>query len=124
MELVAAPNPVSPNAEGFVEKITPQEPGENLFLFKCPTKHEDGKVCGHVHYRHAGYVKVMLPYLKPGNVKEMIVDNHSVMVCVLCKHCYVWAGGQMYDVTKHIDLTAWEKLEKEMYRATGPGGDC
>ena len=116
---------LTPAAEGFKEKVTPKEPGDNLFMFSCPTKEtEDGPECGGIHYRHAGYVQVLLPYIEPPKEKKMIRENHNVMVCVKCKHSYIWVSSQMYDVTNRIDLNAWEKLESQMYKATGPGGDC
>ena len=30
----------------------------------------------------------------------------------------------MYDITDRIDLEAWEELEREMEKCTGPGGEC
>lgn len=113
---------VHPDNEGFAEKVTPKSP-ENLFFFKCK-KVKRSKECGSIHYRHAGYLKTMLPYLKPGGEKRVCVDNVQVMVCVSCRACYVWVDDQMYDVTDQIDLKAWEKLEKEADKATGPGGEC
>lgn len=29
-----------------------------------------------------------------------------------------------YDVTDKIDMDAWDKAERELHRATGPGGQC
>lgn len=145
---------VHPSAPGFVEKITPKAPGESFFMFKCtkkmpvpageeqkdpepdyphnleieggpyrtPAKPEN--LCGNPHFRHAGYVTMFLPYMKPGNQKEIIAENRSVMVCTKCRNCYVWDGTNMFDITNQIDLKAWEKLEKEVIQATGPGGNC
>lgn len=108
---------VHPGAEGFKDRITPKAPGQDVFFFKCPK-------CESIHFRHAGYVKNMMPYLKHGGEKKVSVENLQVMVCVKCKGCYVWLFDQMYDVTDNIDLQAWERLEIEAHRATGPGGDC
>ena len=119
----AAPPPaaplatVHPEADGFREKCTPKKPDEGLFFFKCAG-------CGGIHYRHAGYVEVFIPFLKAGGAKEMVKDQRHVMVCVGCRRSYVWAGEQMYEVTDRIDLNAWEKSEVELHKATGPGGDC
>jgi len=52
------------------------------------------------------------------------MSPQQVMVCVKCKHSYIWVSEQMYDVTEHVDLNAWEKTEKEAHKATGPGGQC
>jgi hypothetical protein len=30
----------------------------------------------------------------------------------------------MRDITKLIDLKAWEKAEKDLHTSTGPGGQC
>ncbi len=114
-DALAAAGP-HPDAEGFKEKVTPKKPDENMFFFKCS--------CSGIHYRHAGYVKTLIPFIKPGGVKEVVADSRQVMVCVACKNCYVWAGEQMYDVTEQIDLNAWEKAEVELNAATGPGGEC
>ncbi len=105
-----------PDAEGFKEKVTPKKPDDDLFLFTC--------ACGGIHYRHAGYVKALIPFIEQGGQKKIVTDNHQVLVCVACKNCYVWAGSQMYDVTDRIDLKAWEKAEVELQAATGPGGEC
>lgn len=107
---------VHPNNEGFVERVTPITPGDDVFLFKCS--------CGNVHFRHAGYVKSMLPFMRAGNEKRVSVENMQVHVCTKCRNCYVWINEQMYDVTNQIDLKAWEKLEQEQHKATGPGGEC
>lgn len=107
---------VHPEAEGFREKVTPKKPNEDVFFFKCK--------CGGIHLRHAGYAKVMVPFIKAGGKKEVAMQEERVMVCVACKKCYIWNGEQMYDVTDKIDLKAWEKTEREAHKATGPGGDC
>jgi hypothetical protein len=107
---------VSLNDE-FSEKITPKKiEGNDLFLFKCE--------CGGMHFRHAGYVEMMMPYIKANKEKNVTTDSYPVKVCVKCRKSYVWADSQMYEVTDQIDLEAWEKFEKEAHKATGAGGNC
>lgn len=110
---------VHPDAEGFSERVTPKEAKENegVFFFKC-------KGCDGIHYRHAGYVKTMIPFMRTGGEKRINLDSLNLNVCVKCRKCYVWINEQMYDVTDQIDLAAWEKFEKEAHKATGPGGQC
>lgn len=108
---------VHPDNAGFVERVTPKRPGDDVFLFKCPG-------CGGCHFRHAGYVEVMAPFMRPGAEKRVAVESYPVKVCVACKSCYVWLNEQMYDVTDKVDLGAWEKTEREAHAATGPGGQC
>lgn len=130
---------VHPSNEGFAAKVTPKKPDDSLFMFECkkeihipgagpesdPYRTSDQTViCKGIHFRHAGYVELMLPFIKPGGTKEMALDSRQVMLCVKCKNAYVWVGEQMYDVTDRIDLKAWEKTEKEAFQATGPGGQC
>jgi hypothetical protein len=107
---------VHPDAEGFRERVTPKPLGENLFAFKC--------ACGRKHFRHAGYMQFLMPYLKPGGEKRVSCEEYRVMVCVACKRSFVWANEQMHDVTDQIDLEAWERTEREAHKATGPGGQC
>ncbi len=97
--------------------MTPKPPGDDIFFFTC-------KGCGGSHFRHAGYVEIMLPFMRPGGERRVGVESLPVKVCVSCKNCYVWINEQMYDVTKRIDLQAWEKAERELQTATGPGGQC
>ena len=116
---------VHPGNEGFVERVTPIKPGDDVFFFKC--KKKSGllsKECGSGHFRHAGYMKAMLPFLRAGGDKRVSVEDMQVMICVKCRASYVWINEQMYDVTDQIDLKAWEKFEKEAHKTTGPGGEC
>jgi len=102
----------------FKDKVKPKKiTAEELFLFRCPE-------CGNVHFRHAGYLESVMPYLKADKTQHITTDSLCVNVCTKCKHCYVWYSDQMYDVTDMIDLKAWEKTEKELHKATGPGGQC
>lgn len=108
---------IHPGREGFKEKVTPKEVDDTkLFIWKCS--------CGHQHLRHAGYMRVMMPYLESGGEKRMTCENFQVMVCVSCKKASIFVNSQMYDVTDRFDLKAWEKTEREAHQATGPGGDC
>lgn len=108
---------VHPENEGFVERVTPKQPDETIFFFKC-------KKCQGTHFRHAGYMQNLSPFMRAGGEKRVSMESLPVKVCVSCKSCFVWINEQMYDVTDQIDLKAWEKLEREMHKATGPGGDC
>src|SRR5947208_3609453 len=108
---------VNPKTEGFAERVTPKKPNNDVFFFECFG-------CKGTHFRHAGYVEIMLPFMRPGNERRVGMDSLPVKICVKCKNAYVWINEQMYDVTDKIDLTAWEHTEREMHRATGPGGQC
>ena len=110
---------VHPENAGFREKVIPKEVDDKkLFIYKCP------EPCGNSHFRHAGYLRVLLPYIEPGGDHRMSCDPHQVMVCTTCRKSTIWVNGQMYDVSDRVDLKAWEKSEKELHAATGPGGQC
>jgi hypothetical protein len=85
-----------------------------LQLLKCPND-------GHMHFRHAGYVMPMMPYIDKQEGKVSI-DAVQVMVCTKCRYSYIARDGKLHDVTSIIDLEAWEKLEVSAHKATGPGG--
>lgn len=109
---------INPQAEGFIERVTPKPiDGSKLFLHECGN-------CGGVHFRHAGYVEVLTPFIRPGDEKRMLMLSEPVKICVNCKHSFVWVSEQVYDLTDKIDVAAWERTECEAYRATGPGGQC
>lgn len=108
---------VDPRNEGFKERVTPKPLPKDVFLFECPG-------CKNVHFRHAGYVQVLAPFIRPGNERRVDKNSVQAMVCTQCKKVYIWVSEQMYDVTDRVDVNAWERTEKEMQRATGPGGDC
>jgi hypothetical protein len=108
---------VHPEASGFVERVTPCPPPDNVYFFKCTS-------CGHSHFRHAGYLQTMLPFMRSGGEKRVGLESYQVMVCVKCRRAYAWINEQMYDVTDQVDMKAWEKFEKEAQQATGPGGEC
>lgn len=107
---------VHPASAGFVECVTPIEPPDTVHFFKCE--------CGSIHYRHAGYVKTMVPFMRSGAEKKVSVANEQVMVCVSCKKSYAWINEQMYDISAQIDVKAWERAERDLQAATGPGGEC
>jgi predicted nucleic-acid-binding Zn-ribbon protein len=109
---------ISGSGQEFDEKVTPKTlNAEDLFLFRCPK-------CKGMHFRHAGYMESMTPYMNPKKEQKVAVDSYAVKVCVKCHRAYIWADTQMYDVTDQIDMEAWEKFEKEAQKATGPGGEC
>lgn len=107
---------IHPEAAGFVERVTPVKPPKDVYFFGCK--------CGSIHYRHAGYVKTMVPFMRSGGEKKVSVGNEQVMVCVSCKKAYTWINEQMYDISDKLDVKAWEKTEREMQAMTGPGGEC
>lgn len=117
LEVVKVTNP------GFIEKVTPKD-SKDLMLLLCSKTPKDKEKCGGIHFRHAGYVQTMLPFMRPNQDKKVELTSYQVMVCVKCKTCYVWAYDQLYDVTDRVDLNAWEATERELHKATGPGGQC
>lgn len=90
---------------------------DEMFLFQCSG-------CGNVHFRHAGYVEMLMPFIRADKEKKVSKDSYSVHVCTKCRQCFVWYGEKMRDITALIDLEAWEKAEVELHAATGPGGQC
>ena len=110
---------IHPEQEGFIKRITPVKPKEEegVFLFKCPN-------CAGIHFRHAGYVRSLVPFIRAGDERRINADSVAVHICVKCKTAVVWINEQMYDITDQIDLKAWEATEKEAHKATGPGGEC
>ena len=103
----------------FAESVKPMKliDADQLYLFKCPG-------CDGVHFRHAGYLEALMPFVRSDGDKKVEKDSYPVQVCTQCRQCYIWLNEQMYDVTELIDLEAWIKLEREMHEATGPGGEC
>lgn len=110
------------DAKTFEEASRPkgleEEPDKTkrLLFFKC--------TCGKAHFRHAGYLQTMMPLMRPGQGAKINTESLAVNVCVACRKSYVFSWEQMYDVTDQIDVKAWEKAEKELQAATGPGGEC
>ena len=103
--------------DAFQKKVTAKvlDTSEDMFLFKCSD-------CGNIHFRHAGYIESLIPFIKADREKSVCRDSLCVMICTKCKNCFVWYNEQMHDVTKLIDLEAWEKTERELHEALGPGG--
>jgi len=106
---------------------------DDLFLFKCEKKvgKVRKKICGNVHFRHAGYVEMMIPYVRPDSdaktkkeIGKIARDSFQVLVCTKCRSCYIYYEAKFWDITEHIDIKAWEKAEKELHKTTGPGGQC
>jgi len=93
-----------------------EDPSE-LFMFQCSG-------CRNVHFRHAGYIEVLMPFMRANREKKVSKDSYSVHVCTKCRKCFIWVNERMRDVTNLIDLEAWVKLEQELHKATGPGGQC
>ena len=110
--------PVHPDNKGFREKITPKPLAEekDVFFFKCS--------CGKCHFRHAGYMEILVPFVRPGDERCVAKETKQVKICVSCRKSYVWINEQMYDVTDLIDVNAWAEFEDEIHDAVGPGGDC
>jgi hypothetical protein len=107
---------VHPDNDGFRECVTPKAIGKDVFVFRCG--------CGHAHFRHAGYLEVLYPLMRPGQKKRVEVGSHQVRLCVKCRHAYIWIDEQMYDVSDQIDVEAWRKSEVLAQHATGEGGQC
>lgn len=103
----------------FSKFVTPKPVtnSEDLFLFKCSK-------CGNVHFRHAGYVEMLVPFIRADKQERVDASSSQVKVCTKCKSAFLWYNEQMYDVSSLIDVEAWAKTEREMQQATGPGGDC
>lgn len=103
----------------FEKCVNPQivKKPDELFLFQCSG-------CGNVHFRHAGYVEMLMPFMRADKEKKVGKDSYSVHVCTKCRKCFIWYNERMRDVTELIDLAAWEKAERELNKATGPGGEC
>ena len=97
-------------------KITKKNFSEHQALFRCS--------CGGFHFRHAGYVEAVMPFMRSDGERLISDDSNSVKVCVKCRKCYVFVTNKWYDITELIDLKAWEKAEEELHKATGPGGQC
>lgn len=122
---------VHPDGDGFKQKVDPKKIDGKIFLFRCSKilkgDPADESVpverCNNPHLRHAGYVKNIIPIMRTQQLKEVVFESVNVHVCTKCRSCYIHVDGQTYDVTEHIDLQAWEKVELEMDKAIGPGGN-
>lgn len=117
--------PVILDAAMMSDLLTPpihelKDPTQQINAIKCPK-------CGRIHFRHAGYIEAQFSVLAPrdGVLKpEVAIDSKPVKICVSCKTCIITSDSKIWDVTKYIDLSAWEKTEEEAHKATGPGGQC
>jgi len=113
-----APELSKGNQEGIVTEL---ESTDELLLLKCPK-------CQAVHFRHAGYMHPLakMDFVSASQTVETDITTTAVqvMICVNCKTSIINHAGKIKDVTKHVDLNAWEKTEKEAHKATGPGGEC
>ena len=98
--------------------VKPLDNTDSILLLKCPK-------CGHTHFRHAGYMITVTPYLE---IKTQSVNNVStnnpVHICIKCKTAILAVEGKIHDVTDHVDFEAWNKTEKIAHETTGPGGQC
>ena len=105
-------------AKAVDDYIIPMEQmPESILMITCPK-------CGGIHFRHAGYVETVLPYIEQGGEPRVVNESHPVKICVKCKTSVVAIGKNMYDITEKIDLEAWQKTEIEAHKATGHGGQC
>lgn len=119
--MLPTPEPIEIfKADSLVQKL---ENFDDMIVFKCPGTYRR-KPCGHTHFRHAGYMQFLIPWMKSDKKRKISKESTQVMVCVKCRSAYVYLNDTFYDVTDKIDLQAWEKTEKEMQKATGPGGEC
>lgn len=102
----------------FDSAVTPKvlTTTDELFMFKY--------ACGNTHMRHAGYIELVIPFMRPDKQAKVEQFSRQVNVCTRCKKCYIWNDNQMYDVTALIDLEAWTATEEKLHKATGPGGQC
>lgn len=121
---------VSANPDELRQKVTPKELDQSKTpVFVCTkvwqhaTASDPEVLCRGTHFRHAGYLQHLVPFAAADGAK-VAADPVQVMLCIKCKTAYSWIGGQVYDVSKHVDLQAWDRTEKDAYRATGPGGQC
>lgn len=103
---------IHPDKEGFKERVTAKSV-EDLHIFKCS--------CGKAHFRHAGYIQLMMPFMRAGNDKRISLSAEQVMICISCKKSYIWINEQMYDATELIDLGAWKVFEINASKLAGPG---
>lgn len=89
---------------------------DKLQLMGCPS-------CGHMHFRHAGYVLPLTPYVEKGESK-MMTEQVPVYICIKCKTSLTAIGGKLHNMSKVVDVASWEKTEVEAHKKTGPGSQC
>ena len=119
----AKPPTTEIKTNAMVKKV--KDLDKELLVFRCTKKSRFMKSeCGNPHFRHAGYMEAIVPYMKPTKEGQISTSSLEVKVCTVCKSCYVYVDNHFYNVTDDIKLDAWEETEKEMQKATGPGGQC
>ena len=76
--------------KGVVKKV---KDTNELFLFKCQAIKKrgfnKGKVCGNAHFRHGGYVEMLIPFARAGK-KKLAKDSFPVLICTKCKTPYIY----------------------------------
>ena len=69
-------------SDAFKEKIDPKDPDKDeLLMFKCVKvegKPPNDKKCGNLHFRHAGYVEIIIPYMLGAQKKQHEVQKASI----------------------------------------------
>ena len=112
-----------PKLGNMVKKV--KDFDKEFLVFKCTAKSKiRKKECGNKHFRHAGYMEFLVPFIKSTKEGKVQTDSVEVKVCTKCKACYIYMDSNFIDVTGEIDIKAWEDTEKELHKATGPGGQC
>ncbi len=107
----------------FIEACRPraldeeEDTQKRLVFFQCSG-------CGGMHFRHAGYVDTLMPFVRGGDGPRVSKNSYCVNICVKCRKVFIHVNEKYYDVTDKIDVAAWEKAEKELNATTGPGGEC
>ena len=117
------PTVKEPKSNSMVKKVKNFD--KEYLVFKCTAKTGllKGK-CNNKHFRHAGYMEFLVPFIKSNKEGKVQTDSVEVKVCTKCKSCYIYMDNHFVDVTDEIELDAWEATEKELHKTTGPGGQC
>jgi len=97
------------DTEEYRKAILPQivrKPGD-LHLFECPHCH------GMLFDKTTNIVR-LVPF---GDTRESGAGlGHEISPVQVCRGCqahYAWAEGQMYEITKIVDVTAWREAERK-----------
>lgn len=79
---------------------------QDLSVFVCPR-------CRGVVFDHSGFLETL-------NLPDQIEYDdapmhwsHELLVCRGCRAHYAWVDGQMYEITKIVDVTAWKEAERK-----------
>lgn len=115
--LVPTDKPSAGNKFEELKRPVTLEKVDDIMLFSCPG-------CGNIHFRHAGYVETQLPYMRSDREARIGTESMPVRVCTKCRRSFFWMNTKCYEVTKLIDLQAWQRAEEELHQATGGGGKC